>query len=79
VCREVWPRSGGKREGVRWVVVEVRAHNMGESFTATRQREWLVESDTAYGARGKVEGGDMWAWMCRINLDMVGLRYVRAK
>jgi hypothetical protein len=35
----------------------------------------MGESDTAYGARGKVEGGDILVWMCRINLDMVGLNY----
>jgi hypothetical protein len=60
VCRRVWPRLGGKREGRRWVVVGVRAHNRGETFTVARQRGWLVESDTAYGWRGKVRGGDMW-------------------
>jgi hypothetical protein len=29
------------------------------SFTVARYKGWLVESDTAYGARGKVEGGDI--------------------
>jgi hypothetical protein len=27
MCRGVWPRRGGKREGRRWVVVGVTAHN----------------------------------------------------
>jgi hypothetical protein len=52
---------------------------MSESFTVARQKGWMVESDTGYGSRGKVEGGDMFDWMCRINFDMVGLKYVRAK
>jgi hypothetical protein len=80
VCRGVWPQRDGKREGGRWVVVGVRTHNRGESFTVARQRRWLIDSDTAYGARGKVGGGgDMRVWICRINLGMVGLRYVRTK
>jgi hypothetical protein len=61
------------------VVVGVKAHNRGESFAVARRRGCLVESDTAYGARGKVERGDMCVWMCRINLDLVGLTYIRAK
>jgi hypothetical protein len=54
VCRGVWSRRGGKREGFRWVVFGVRTHNRGESFSVTKQRGWLIESDTAYGARGNV-------------------------
>jgi hypothetical protein len=57
VRRGVWPRRGGKRlEGGKCVVVGVRAHNSGGSFSVARRRVWLLESDMAYVARGKVGG-----------------------
>jgi hypothetical protein len=40
------------------VDVGVGAHNRGESFTVARERGWLEESDTTYGARG------MWGRRC---------------
>jgi hypothetical protein len=75
----VWPRRGGKREGCLWVVVWVRARNMGESFTAAMQRG--EAGRVRYGLWGAVVGGgvDAWVWMCWIILGMVGLTYFRAK
>jgi hypothetical protein len=79
VCRSVWPRLCGKREGCRSVVVGVRAHNRGESFTVARQRG--VAGRVRYGLWLAKEGtGRRYVgWVCWINLDMVGIKYVRAK
>jgi hypothetical protein len=40
-----------------------------------------VAGRVRYGLQGAGEGGggDRWVWMYCINLDTVGLRYVRAK
>jgi hypothetical protein len=62
---------GWIREGCR-CVVGVRADNRDETYAAARQRGWLLESDAAYGWRGKVWGGDIrvgcvgliWIWLC---------------
>jgi hypothetical protein len=72
VAPEGWKTGEG-----RWVV-GFRAHNRGESFVVARQRGWLVVRYGLCGA-GEGGGGDIFVWLCRINLDMVGLRYIRNK
>jgi hypothetical protein len=64
--------------GVQSVVVRVRTHNRGESFTVARQRGWMVESDTGYGARGRWRV-EIFLFGCVGLINMVGLKYVRAK
>jgi hypothetical protein len=54
----------------------VRGPQQGEDLLRLQGKGggWL--SDTAYVARGKFGGGDVWVRMCRISLGVVELRYV---
>jgi hypothetical protein len=54
VCREVWPRRVGKREGVCGSLSRSDPTTGVNNLWWPRQRGWLVESDTAYGVQGKV-------------------------
>jgi hypothetical protein len=80
VCRGVWPRRSGEREGV------------GGSLSGSGPGPTtggILHGGKAKGVAGRVRyglwvageggGGDMRVWMCWSILDMTVLRYLRAK
>jgi hypothetical protein len=79
VCRGVWPWRGGEREGVGQSLSGSGPTKAGGVLNGGKAK-W-VAGRVVYGFWGEKEGGggDMWVWMCRINLGMVGLRYVSVK
>jgi hypothetical protein len=78
VCRGVWPRRVGEREGSGCHFIG-SGPEQGDILYVGKTKG--VAGRVRYGLWGAGErgGADMWVWMCRSRLDMFGLRYVRAK
>jgi hypothetical protein len=74
VCRGVWPRRAGKLKGV-----VVWTHNRGGNLYGGMAKGVAGRVGSGLLGAGEGGGGNVWVWMCRISLGVVGLRYETVK